>query len=375
MFKGSKSKKKLNKKHIRDVLNQVKAKGRNGDTELAHINPVESKILKSLGGSGTINPKTGLPEYFFRGVTNFIRNPAKTIKKSFRNERAIKRTLADIGATAAAVFGGPVGGAIGGGIRAAVRKENPLIGALKGAGYGTAAPMVGNLAGQGLSALGANSLGSTLQNYATNNMGSWMGNIAQVGQGVRGLGLPFTGAEKSLGVSDYLTGGSALSSMGGNKAEKGAGVSAGDDTESYLQYLLAKEKKKDDMGFMEKLSSNTADFFTKPKNLLAVGSTGLTLYDRFNQPKPKSAAQLGKEEKEKMLAMRLTPEELAAQEQYELMQEQARRRNNRKKYLPEEKIEIDPLYTRVSSPEERERTGRWLNYYNNPQFTGNPIRI
>ena len=73
--------------------------------------------------------------------------------------------------------------------------------------------------------------------------------------------------------------------------------------------------------------------------------------------------------------LRLTPEELAAQEQYELMQEQARRRNNRKKYLPEEKIEIDPLYTRVSSPEERERTGRWLNYYNNPGFTGNPIRI
>jgi hypothetical protein len=99
------------------------------------------------------------------------------------------------------------------------------------------------------------------------------------------------------------------------------------------------------------------------------------LYDRFNQPKPKTAAQEGKELKEKMLAQRLTPEELAAQEQYELQVEQAKRRNARKKFLPEERIEIDPLYTRVSTPEERERTGRWLNYYNNPQFSGNPTRI
>jgi hypothetical protein len=372
MFSNGKSKpiKNFSKRHIKDVLKQVKHKGRNGDTELAHVNPVESKILKSMGGSGTINPKTGLPEYFFRGVQNFIRNPAKTIKKSFRNERAIKRTLADIGATAAAAFGGPVGGAIGGGVRAAVRKENPLIGALKGAGYGTAVPMVANLAGQGLSALGANSLGSTLQTYGSNNMGSWLGNMAQVGQGVRGLGLPFTGSEKSLGVSDYLTSGGALSSMGGG-SQKGAGISAGDDTESYFQYLLEKEKKQDNKGFMDK----TLDFLSEPKNLLSVGTAGLTLYDRFNQPKPKTAAQLGKEDKERLLASRLTPEELAAEEQYELTKEQAKRRNNRKKYLPEERIEIDPLYTRVSDPEERARTGRWLNYYNNPQFTGNPIRI
>lgn len=41
------------------------AQGRNGDTMLAHINPQEAQLLKSLGGSGTINPKTGLPEFWF----------------------------------------------------------------------------------------------------------------------------------------------------------------------------------------------------------------------------------------------------------------------------------------------------------------------
>jgi len=366
--------KKYNKKDINCLLEQIKKKGRNGDTELAHVNPLEAIMLKKMGGSGSINPDTGLPEYFFRGVRNFIKNPGKTISKTFKNP---KRTIADTIGTAAAIFGGPLGGALGGAARSAIRGdgENPLYGALKGAGYGTALPMVGNLAGQGLTKLGANSIGQALQNYGSNNMGSWFGNMAQVGGGVRGLGLPFTGAEKSLGTSDYLAGGSALSSIGGNKPKKGKGISAGDDTESYLQYLLAKEKKKDDMSFLDKLQDNSMNFLSKPKNLLALGSTGLSLYDRFNQPKPKTAAQEGKELKEKMLAQRLTPEEMAAQEQYELQLEQARRRNARKKFTPEERIDIEPIYSRVSNPDEYARTGRWLNYYNNPQFSGTPIRF
>ena len=83
----------------------------------------------------------------------------------------------------------------------------------------------------------------------------------------------------------------------------------------------------------------------------------------------------GKDLKAKMLAQRLTPQELAAQEAYELEQERARRRIARKKFLPEERIDIEPIYNRVSSPQEYAQTGRWLNYYNNPQFTGNPIRF
>ena len=37
--------------------------GEDGDTELAHINSYEAKLLKSVGGSGTINSKTGLRQY------------------------------------------------------------------------------------------------------------------------------------------------------------------------------------------------------------------------------------------------------------------------------------------------------------------------
>src|SRR3546814_3969932 len=41
----------------------MKNMGRDGDTELAHVNPEEKRARKAMGGSGTINPKTGLREF------------------------------------------------------------------------------------------------------------------------------------------------------------------------------------------------------------------------------------------------------------------------------------------------------------------------
>jgi len=43
---------------------KLASKGRYGDTMLAHINPEEAALLKSRGGAGTINPKTGLREFY-----------------------------------------------------------------------------------------------------------------------------------------------------------------------------------------------------------------------------------------------------------------------------------------------------------------------
>ena len=47
----------------------IQAKGRKGDTILAHINPREAALLKKRGGSGTINPETGLPQFDEYGPT------------------------------------------------------------------------------------------------------------------------------------------------------------------------------------------------------------------------------------------------------------------------------------------------------------------
>jgi len=49
---------------LKPLAQILRSKGRKGDTILAHISPKEAARLKREGGSGTINPDTGLPEFF-----------------------------------------------------------------------------------------------------------------------------------------------------------------------------------------------------------------------------------------------------------------------------------------------------------------------
>lgn len=48
---------------LASAAQHVQAAGRGGDTMLAHINPREAAMLKNMGGSGSINPRTGLREF------------------------------------------------------------------------------------------------------------------------------------------------------------------------------------------------------------------------------------------------------------------------------------------------------------------------
>ena len=138
------------------------AMGRHGDTMLAHINPREADMLKRMGGSGTINPRTGLPEYKF-SLKKFL-SVAIPIAIGF-----FAPTLgASIGAsmgfsgTAATIAGGAV---IGGGT-AALTGGDPLKGALLGGLGGGAGDYLGGAAntqfGLNLGATGQNVLGNAL---------------------------------------------------------------------------------------------------------------------------------------------------------------------------------------------------------------------
>ena len=51
---------------LRSLGNLMAKLGRDGDTMLAHINPKEAMTLKAMGGRGTPNPVTGLPEFAAR---------------------------------------------------------------------------------------------------------------------------------------------------------------------------------------------------------------------------------------------------------------------------------------------------------------------
>ena len=45
------------------LYEDLAGKGTEGDTELAHVNKDEMAVLRSMGGSGTINPETNLIQF------------------------------------------------------------------------------------------------------------------------------------------------------------------------------------------------------------------------------------------------------------------------------------------------------------------------
>jgi hypothetical protein len=73
---------------LKPIAKAIASYGRNGDTMLAHITPAEARMLRRRGGSGTINPDTGLPEYFkkfFKKVGNAIAAPFKAVAKAVKS--------------------------------------------------------------------------------------------------------------------------------------------------------------------------------------------------------------------------------------------------------------------------------------------------
>ena len=52
---------------LKQIAKQLAGKGRGGDSMLVHITPKEAMMLKDAGGAGTINPDTGLMEFYDGG--------------------------------------------------------------------------------------------------------------------------------------------------------------------------------------------------------------------------------------------------------------------------------------------------------------------
>lgn len=65
-----------------EIASQLQRMGRNGDTMLAHITPGEARMLKSMGGSGTINPYTGLPEFIVKKAVKAVTGAVKSVGKA-----------------------------------------------------------------------------------------------------------------------------------------------------------------------------------------------------------------------------------------------------------------------------------------------------
>ena len=192
---------------------RVAAAGRGGDSQLAHVNPREAEMLKRMGGSGTINPNTGLREYKDDG--DFL-SAVLPIAISFLVPglgTAIGSALLPAGASALAT--GMLGSAVIGGVSSALTGGDPLKGALMGGlggGLGGeigsflapgSSPFMQSLAGSGVvggisgALTGGDPIKGALQGVAGGAIGQYFGAPAgptAFEQGVNSAGKSFGNA-------------------------------------------------------------------------------------------------------------------------------------------------------------------------------------
>lgn len=316
------------------LAEMIRQQGEGEDTVLAHINPIEAEMLKVMNG-GKINPVTGLPQF------GLFTNPGKWFKSI-----AGPAAGAILGNMILPGIGGVIGGAFGGAAGSMVRGRNDMGQAmLRGGAMGTMLPTAASLAGSGASSLGAKGLGASLSNYGAQNAV-----LPSIGLGNLGSSIGGASAAGEAPVSEMLSGGSGA-------------------------VINQPVKQAAEKSFTDMLMDNSKNFFSQPSNLLTAAIVGGSLMNRPKPPKEKSPEELAADRKRYEMALMLTPEEQAAKEAADLSAEQSRRRVARNKFLPEERFNIEPLYIKTNSPEEYRQRGRWLEYYNNPEFSGNPVTM
>ena len=103
---------------IKSLARELPNYGRYNDDMVAHISSDEARLLKSLGGAGTINPVTGLPEY---GLSKAWKKVTQPIEKAIVRPigdivKPIAQDLGIVGQLAATYFGGPLGAGLYAGI-------------------------------------------------------------------------------------------------------------------------------------------------------------------------------------------------------------------------------------------------------------------
>jgi hypothetical protein len=195
--------------------------GRHGDTMMAHINPREAEMLQQMGGSGTINPRTGYPEYF--NLKKFLA-VALPIALDFIVPGAGTAIGASMGFTGTAAT--MVGGAVIGGGTAALTGGDPLKGALLG-GLGGG---LGEYAGSAANKAFDMGLGTTGQTLLGNSLVGGMSGMAS-GQGfLKGAATGALGTYAGQALGD-VTGNA---SIGAGGKQFGNMIAAGYDPKSAI---------------------------------------------------------------------------------------------------------------------------------------------
>ena len=90
---------------FKELYSELAGQGIEGDTELAHVNTFEASLLKSLGGSGTINEVTGLREYKGGGGSPPPAPTSQTVTQTSEFPTELKPFISDVLGEAKGEFG------------------------------------------------------------------------------------------------------------------------------------------------------------------------------------------------------------------------------------------------------------------------------
>jgi hypothetical protein len=90
---------------FKELYSELAGQGIEGDTELAHVNTFEASLLKSLGGSGTINEVTGLREYKGGGGSPPPAPAQQTVTQTSEFPTELKPFISDVLGEAKGEFG------------------------------------------------------------------------------------------------------------------------------------------------------------------------------------------------------------------------------------------------------------------------------
>lgn len=191
----------------------LRKKGRGGDTILAHINPQEAKLLKAMGGSGTINPATGIME--FKGGGGGIIG-------------SIGKAFSSVGNAVKSVVSSPVGKIVATvALTAALGPGGLALGGTLGAGAGLAATAMAYaipaaIAGSAISLAGGSNLSTALKT------GLISGGLAGLAPGISNF-LPGTGGYLNAAATGAILGGGygALTGQNIGQSALTGGVLAG----------------------------------------------------------------------------------------------------------------------------------------------------
>ena len=181
---------------------QVRKAGRYGDSQLIHVNPDEKAMLDRMAPMTTINPETGLPEYFslgkvFKGAKNAVKGVVKGVTNTVKG--ALEGDIMSIAGLALGVY---TGGA-----------------ALGAWGAGTvAAGGAGSIFSSGTFSGAMSALGSNMSNMATSAWNALSGGNAVAGsaaQTVLANGVTTGTVPNAAALTTGAAGGAAGAASGG----------------------------------------------------------------------------------------------------------------------------------------------------------------